>query len=777
LVSATRHMQSPPYTFPLKTNNTQNPLQKDITNIEPTHHHSASTPPRPLFTSLSNRSTPNHTNSLPKTPSKRPLPPIPPAKSSPVTSHPATSPVAPPPALSKIRHHVSHGVQPPLPPKPRKISSEQNLSFSHTDTQACSSSVREKAVLELVNTERAFVDDMNLLITKFLIPLRHTDILTSGEVIKLFSNVELVAAISKELLNEWGKCLRHPDVENSVLGEVFLQKAKEIASIYKVYCVGHKEAIHLYQEKTKRSSFVSFLEEKAKDPELRRLSLLDFLIKPVQRVCKYPLLLNKLLEATPTTHPDYKPLKEALDVTNQFLEEMNTSAKEAEMFHILIDIESRLSGMPEHLKLTTSGRRFIMDARWTKISGSYVQERHFFMFSDMLVYAKPPVLKKDCYEYKGMCPYHTCTFIDLPDNDEIKNAIGIIRQDSSKKKYVIYTKDPEQKQKWLAALSDATESFNNNNANNIENSNTKIAIAGTKERLTMVQIEERVNGWKNDNSARVYIDEGPVLLLKDGSHEPDKRYFFLFNDALMITKKIKKVSSRTPFQFLKMLHLKSTLLQNIDSCKDGEYEYVFALVAMDAKEKFLVVTATAEEKVKWYNLIVARRNELTGDNEQPISMTMVGPTDNFTKQLDFKLGDARQRAFTLSGIVPPPRSPEKDKSKDTAKTPQFKRRMFSKVGYKTSKEKKETDKEEEEDDSGEKQEAVEGFEVPPWEDDSLYPACESCKTKFTTTFRRLHCRNCGKVFCDNCTSKRCYLPRYGFTKKKVRVCDRCFLVH
>jgi hypothetical protein len=50
--------------------------------------------------------------------------------------------------------------------------------------------------------------------------------------------------------------------------------------------------------------------------------------------------------------------------------------------------------------------------------------------------------------------------------DEIKNAIGIVRQDSSKKKYVIYTKDPEQKQKWLSTLNQIANVFNDNNNNN-----------------------------------------------------------------------------------------------------------------------------------------------------------------------------------------------------------------------------------------------------------------------------------------------------------------------
>lgn len=37
----------------------------------------------------------------------------------------------------------------------------------------------------------------------------------------------------------------------------------------------------------------------------------SLLIKPVQRIMKYPLLLGELWQATPENHPDYRPLQEA----------------------------------------------------------------------------------------------------------------------------------------------------------------------------------------------------------------------------------------------------------------------------------------------------------------------------------------------------------------------------------------------------------------------------------------------------------------------------------
>ena len=40
----------------------------------------------------------------------------------------------------------------------------------------------------------------------------------------------------------------------------------------------------------------------------------EFIISPVQRLCKYPLLLRELEKFTKENHPDHKPIKEAKQV-------------------------------------------------------------------------------------------------------------------------------------------------------------------------------------------------------------------------------------------------------------------------------------------------------------------------------------------------------------------------------------------------------------------------------------------------------------------------------
>ena len=60
------------------------------------------------------------------------------------------------------------------------------------------------------------------------------------------------------------------------------------------------------------------------------------------------------------------------------------------------------------------------------------------------------------------------------------------------------------------------------------------------------------------------------------------------------------------------------------------------------------------------------------------------------------------------------------------------------------------------------------------------PACLKCSVKFTTFppfQKRHHCRSCGEVFCQKCSTLKLSLPLVGeeYLKGPVRVCDFCAL--
>ena len=60
--------------------------------------------------------------------------------------------------------------------------------------------------------------------------------------------------------------------------------------------------------------------------------------------------------------------------------------------------------------------------------------------------------------------------------------------------------------------------------------------------------------------------------------------------------------------------------------------------------------------------------------------------------------------------------------------------------------------------------------APQWAEGDV---CHRCRVAFSIVQRKHHCRNCGQVFCGQCSGKVCTLPRFGI-EKEVRVCDGCF---
>jgi len=58
-----------------------------------------------------------------------------------------------------------------------------------------------------------------------------------------------------------------------------------------------------------------------------------------------------------------------------------------------------------------------------------------------------------------------------------------------------------------------------------------------------------------------------------------------------------------------------------------------------------------------------------------------------------------------------------------------------------------------------------------WADDNEVNSCYACQSAFSITNRKHHCRNCGQIFCADCSNKQATMPNY---KKPQRVCEPCF---
>ncbi|XP_038599827.1 dynamin-binding protein isoform X2 [Tachyglossus aculeatus] len=171
---------------------------------------------------------------------------------------------------------------------------------------------RAKVVEELLQTERDYVRDLEMCVERIMVPLQRQTQVQNIDFEGLFGNIQMVINASKQLL----VALEAADA----VGPVFLEHRDELEGVYKVYCQNHDEAIALLEvyekdEKIQKPLLDSLETLKSLYSEwgcTNYINLGSFLIKPVQRVMRYPLLLMELLNSTPESHPDKVPLTAAV---------------------------------------------------------------------------------------------------------------------------------------------------------------------------------------------------------------------------------------------------------------------------------------------------------------------------------------------------------------------------------------------------------------------------------------------------------------------------------
>uniref|UniRef100_A0A8C5PMV8 Dynamin-binding protein n=1 Tax=Leptobrachium leishanense TaxID=445787 RepID=A0A8C5PMV8_9ANUR len=171
---------------------------------------------------------------------------------------------------------------------------------------------RSKVLEELLQTERDYLRDLEACVEHIMVPLQATQQLVNVDFDVLFGNIHTVIHVSKRLLGALENC--------DSAGVLFLEQRGDLENVYKEYCQNHEECIALLEAYEKDERFQKHLMDCMETMKslyrewgcTNYINLGSFLIKPVQRIMRYPLLLMELLGATPDSHPDKSPLKEAV---------------------------------------------------------------------------------------------------------------------------------------------------------------------------------------------------------------------------------------------------------------------------------------------------------------------------------------------------------------------------------------------------------------------------------------------------------------------------------
>ncbi|XP_078685835.1 guanine nucleotide exchange factor VAV2-like isoform X3 [Branchiostoma floridae x Branchiostoma belcheri] len=345
-------------------------------------------------------------------------------------------------------------------------------------------SVHEKknyVVKELLDTEKNYVEALNMIVQHFILPLRN--FISQDDEQIIFINIQDLFNVHKGFLQDLEKASRHQRTTINI-SKCFLDW-KDRMLIYGQYCsdmqYGQDHVDSLCQRNADVRAKIETCQMACNQGKFR---LRDLLSVPMQRVLKYHLLLRELIkhiQKTPSASKEEKEgLEQALAAMQDLAQYVNEVKRDNETVETIRKVQESITDYPEGKDLSDYGR-LLRDGelRFKNQRDNNVQNRYCFLFDKAMVLCKPlrrssrmseyiiPNCQGDTYSLKDV--------LELSDQtiDECKNAVpekGLFARDKwnhywemSDKRgacgWTVYVKTSELKRKWLEAVSMALDNL------------------------------------------------------------------------------------------------------------------------------------------------------------------------------------------------------------------------------------------------------------------------------------------------------------------------------
>lgn len=260
---------------------------------------------------------------------------------------------------------------------------------------------RQEVINELMVTESSHLRTLRVLDLIFYQRMRKESLLPREELVRLFPNLpELI-----EIHNSWCEAMRKLREEGPIIrdiGDLMLARfdgpaREELQQVAAQFCSSQSIALELIKTRQRKESrFQLFMQEAESHPQCRRLQLRDLIISEMQRLTKYPLLLENIIKHTEGGSSEHEKLCRARDQCREILKYVNEAVKQTENQHRLEGYQKRLDTTSlerasnplaaEFKSLDLTTRRMIHEGPLTwRISKDKTLDLHVLLLEDLLV--------------------------------------------------------------------------------------------------------------------------------------------------------------------------------------------------------------------------------------------------------------------------------------------------------------------------------------------------------------------------------------------------------
>ncbi|XP_061422166.1 rho guanine nucleotide exchange factor 16-like isoform X2 [Lethenteron reissneri] len=249
---------------------------------------------------------------------------------------------------------------------------------------------RQEAMFEIITSEHSYLHSLEVLIRVFLESADLRITMSKTEQHHLFSNITDVRDASRRFFTDLEARHQENVLVHSV-SDIVERHAKKFDAYVK-YCTNE-----VYQQRTlasllaKNTTFKETLGRLEAQPDCGGLSMTSFLILPMQRVTRLPLIMDTICQKTNKFSIESERVKRALKAVSKLVKECNDGARKMERTEEMFTLQKQLEFRIKPFPLVSASRWLVKRGELTSLGGDgglFTRRKHsltLLLFNDVLI--------------------------------------------------------------------------------------------------------------------------------------------------------------------------------------------------------------------------------------------------------------------------------------------------------------------------------------------------------------------------------------------------------
>ncbi|KAM9353018.1 rho guanine nucleotide exchange factor 2 [Symphorus nematophorus] len=335
---------------------------------------------------------------------------------------------------------------------------------------------QQDVIYELIQTEFHHVRTLRIMEGVYRRGMLEEVMLEAGVVHTIFPCLDQLlewhSGLLTELLNRRKEGLMEGSATNFTVrrvGDLLLrqfsgQSADDMKKLYSEFCSRHPKAVKLYKEVlTRDRRLQQFIRRVCRGPLLRRHGVQECILLVTQRITKYPVLIQRILDNTKGSDEEGQALSQALVLLKGLISSVDQEVLELDRTRRLQEIQARLDPRAQ-AEVQGGGvfrggellrRRLLHEGTllW-KVQGSRMKDVQVLLMSDILVFLQEKD-QKFTFASLDKSPVVSLNNLIVRDIANQERGMYLISASTPPQMYELYASSKDDRKTWMSRIQQA----------------------------------------------------------------------------------------------------------------------------------------------------------------------------------------------------------------------------------------------------------------------------------------------------------------------------------